>query len=107
MGYQLLDQYSLLHFSVGIIMYFWNINFWTAIILHSIFEIVENTKIGMYVINEIFSEDAIISWPGGKNYPDSYINMFGDTIAFGFGWWIASFIDNYGETSGWYKKHIK
>ena len=51
MGLNFADQYSLLHFAVGVVLYFWNIPLSLAIILHTIFEIVENTKMGMKFIN--------------------------------------------------------
>ena len=43
MGKNIIDQYSYLHFAVGIILFYWDIDLITAIILHTIFEIVENT----------------------------------------------------------------
>ena len=48
MGYQLFDKYTYLHFAMGIVAYFWNI-------LHTIFEIVENTQMGMnnYIVLQI------------------------------------------------------
>ena len=36
MGLIFADQYSILHFSVGSVAYFWNINFITAIVLHTV-----------------------------------------------------------------------
>ena len=53
MGTRFLDQYTYLHFSVGIIVYFWNISLLNWIILHTIFELLENTKIGMRLINNL------------------------------------------------------
>ena len=43
MGKKLLDQYSYLHFAVGIVIYFWGINLKNWFILHVVFEIVENS----------------------------------------------------------------
>jgi hypothetical protein len=101
MGLLLFDQYSYLHFAVGIIFYFWNISFNKSLFLHTIFEIGENTNIGMKLINN-FS-----FWPGGKNYRDSNINIIGDTIAFIIGFISARFLDNYGYMNKWFEKHIK
>lgn len=101
MGLLLFDQYSYLHFAVGIIFYFWNISFNKSLLLHTIFELGENTIMGMKLINN-FS-----FWPGGKNYRDSNINIIGDTIAFIIGFISARFLDNYGYMNKWFEKHIK
>lgn len=102
MGKYLFDQYTLLHFSVGIIAYFWNINIFLLFILHTIFEILENTNYGMKLINKYF-----IMWPGGKPKQDSLINILGDTIGVLVGWIIAYLLDKYGNKQGWYPLHIK
>lgn len=107
MGKYFLDQYSLLHFSVGVILYYWNVDFTTALMIHILFEITENTTIGMYIINQYFVGKSIFSWPGGKNVPDSVINIFGDNISFILGWYLAKLLDEYGSDRGWYLKHIK
>ena len=101
MGYQIIDQYTYLHFATGITAYFWNINLLNTIILHTIFEILENTNIGMKIINKY-----IKLWPGGKEYKDSFINSVGDTIGTILGWTTAYMIDKIGEKYGWYKSHI-
>lgn len=49
MGNQIFDQYTYLHFATGITAYFWNVNLLNTIILHTIFEILENTNIGMKI----------------------------------------------------------
>lgn len=81
MGKKFFDGYSLLHFFVGGIFYYWNISFYTSIILHIVFEIVENTQYGIYFINEY-----IKLWPGGKPFSDSLINSIGDTFFFILGY---------------------
>ena len=85
MGANFADQYSLLHYAVGVIAYFWNIPFILTIIIHTIFEIVENTKFGMGIINRFFVKNRRFSWPGGKNKPDAFITNVGDTIFFAVG----------------------
>ena len=75
MGYRIFDQYSLLHFSVGVIAYFWGIDYMLLLLLHIIFEIVENTPTGIHFINKY-----LYFWPGGKPEPDSSINQIGDII---------------------------
>tara|TARA_B110001469_G_C9619323_1_gene308538 strand:+ start:951 stop:1262 length:312 start_codon:yes stop_codon:yes gene_type:complete len=102
MGLKLFDQYTYLHFATGIIMYFFGLPILVTIIIHTIFEIVENTNIGMNIINNLFK-----FWPGGKPYNDSIINCIGDTIGVLIGWISAYYIDNLGYKYGWYKKHIK
>ena len=47
MGTNIIDKYSYLHFAVGIIFYYWNIDLFYSIILHTIFEIAENSSFGI------------------------------------------------------------
>jgi hypothetical protein len=89
MGKYLFDQYSLLHLAVGIVFYFWGIGIENSTIIHIIFELLENTNIGMLFINK-FSY-----WPGGKDHADSWINSIGDTLFFMVGWYLAKTIDGY------------
>lgn len=102
MGQYIFDQYSLLHFAVGIIAYFWSIDIVLLFLLHAVFEISENTDIGMKFIN-----DYIYLWPGGKPKADSVINQIGDTISSLFGWYVAYYVDNIGIKYEWYEPHIK
>jgi hypothetical protein len=85
MGDKLFDKYSILHFAVGIIFRFFNINFLYSLIIHSVFEYVENTKQGMHFIN-----NYLPFWPGGKPKADTFINNIGDTISFSIGWLFAN-----------------
>lgn len=85
MGYNFIDEYSLLHFAVGIVAYYWNISLGNWIITHILFELLENTQQGMYIINYYFHG----FWPGGKDHPDSWINSFGDTFFAILGWFLA------------------
>jgi len=88
MGEKLVDQYSFLHFSVGAVAYYWDINLKNLIILHTIFEILENTVDGIKLINKFKY------WPGGKDKADSPLNMLGDTISVILGWFVAYIINN-------------
>lgn len=90
MGLYIFDQYSLLHFSVGVILYFWGFSIKLVILLHVLFELIENTKIGMYYINYY-----IKIWPGGKEYADSIVNSISDIIFTIIGYYIAKYIDKY------------
>lgn len=87
MGQSFMDGYSLLHLATGIVVYYWNIPLYLWIIIHTLFEILENTDIGMNFINKY-----MIFWPGGKSQADSLVNSIGDTFFAILGWVIASFV---------------
>jgi hypothetical protein len=95
MGLQWIDQYSLLHFASGVIVYFWGVRLWLWILIHSSFEYLENTEIGMKVIRDTGV------WPGGKDRADSLINSLGDTIFAILGWIVAYWLDNLGKKYNW------
>jgi hypothetical protein len=84
MGAQFVDAYSLLHFAVGVVVRHWSMPLWLFILLHILFELVENTKYGMHFINTYLT-----IWPGGKPAADSILNSVGDTIFSAIGWIIA------------------
>ena len=88
MGFNAFDQYSLLHFSMGVVAYFWSISLFVLIVIHIVFEYVENTQWGMNIINTYFT-----MWPGGKPYPDSMLNQASDVIFSAIGWLIAYYLD--------------
>ena len=92
MGSKIFDKYTYLHFASGIIAYFWNISLINWLIIHSIFEFVENTKIGIYIIDKYISY-----WPGGKLKADSFINNIGETIGGVFGWISAYYISSFSK----------
>lgn len=102
MGNRYFDQYTYLHFAVGIIVYFWNISLVNWVILHTIFEFLENTQMGVNIIN-----NYIVFWPGGKPKSDTIINSIGDTFAAILGWLSAYYLDKLGNNYGWYSLHIK
>jgi hypothetical protein len=89
MGLKIFDQYSLLHFAVGVLAYFWSISFFITIIIHILFEFIENTNIGMNLINSYF----VNWWPGGKTHPDNLLNKTSDTVFTGFGWICSYYLD--------------
>jgi|SRR6056300_1042512 len=101
MGTKFLDQYTYLHFSVGIVAYFWNIPLFWFIVIHSIFEYIENTTTGAFFIGHYLT-----MWPGGKPKPDSILNIVGDTLGSIFGWLSAYLLDRMGSLLGWYYPHI-
>ena len=87
MGKTLFDQYTYLHFAVGIVAYFWHMPLSIWFLVHTLFEFLENTTIGMSFINQY-----VTIWPGGKHYSDSYSNNLGDTFAAIIGWLSAALI---------------
>lgn len=91
MGKGWVDQFSLLHFSVGVIAYFWSMPLLTLLLLHIIFEYLENTKTGMNFINTYF----VRWWPGGKEFPDSIINRISDTLFSVLGWYCSYMLNIY------------
>ena len=102
MGNRLFDQYTYLHFAVGVILYFWNISLINWFILHTMFEIFENTQMGIHMIN-----NYLVFWPVGKPEPDSVTNMIGDTCGAIIGWLSAYYLDKIGNKYGWYTLRIK
>ena len=102
MGNQMFDQFSYLHFASGIIAYFWGIPFIYWAILHFLFEIFENTNLGIWIINNL-----IVFWPGGKYGKDGLNNIIGDNITAFLGWFSAYYLDKLGDKYKWYPKHIK
>ncbi len=103
MGSFFLDQFSLLHFSTGVIMYFWGFSLLTSFILHTLFEIIENTPFGIRLINTQFAG----IWPGGKPKADDILNILGDTLVFVIGWYSAYKLDTYGTAARWYSYNRK
>ena len=94
MGLNFLDQFTYLHFASGIISYFWGMSLTTLVLLHTIFEIVENHPYGMKFINRYMP-----IWPGGKPNPDSFINSVGGILC----WVTARGLDYLGSKQGWYR----
>ena len=102
MGLKIFDQYTYLHFASGIIAYFFGLPVVWWFIAHTIFELSENSSIGLYIINNYLK-----FWPGGKPHPDGFINMIGDTIGTLLGWLSAYGVDKIGNYYNLYQLHIK
>ena len=102
MGQFLFDQYSLLHFAMGVVNYFWGTKPLNWLVSHALFELAENTEAGMAFINTY-----ITFWPGGKSEADSWINILGDNISAQAGYWFAKYLDDTGKKRGWYKPKKK
>ena len=90
MGKLIVDQYSLLHFSTGCIAYFIGIKLLNWIILHTIFEIIENSSKGVYFIDKYLT-----FWPGGKKAPDNLKNSISDLIFAIIGYIVAQILDTH------------
>ena len=85
MGTAFYDGYSVLHAAVGVVAWHWGVGFVWWVLLHTLFEYLENTATGMHFINTY-----ITAWPGGKPSADSLLNCVGDTVFAAIGWWIAA-----------------
>jgi hypothetical protein len=90
MGKRFYDKYSLLHFAVGICSYYFSIPVSYWLIFHVLFEIIENSKYGMHVINKYLT-----MWPGGKPESDSLINSISDILFGILGWLVAYCVNKY------------
>lgn len=97
-----IDQYSYLHFSTGIIAYFWGVDFYIWVIIHILYELLENLYSSIHIINQY-----ITIWPGGKTHPDPILNRIGDILSGTIGWLSAYYLDSIGSHSGWYVMHIQ
>ena len=89
MGLYLFDLFSILHFSVGGLWSYIGFDLISLIILHILFEYIENTKYGMNFINKY-----ITLWPVGKPHADSIINSTSDVLFSIFGWVFHKYFSN-------------
>jgi hypothetical protein len=89
MGKYFTDRFSLLHMSTGIISYYWGISLYVWFIIHLLFEYLENTYIGMKLINKL------PIWPGGKDKADNMTNRIGDQFYATIGWYLAYMVCSY------------
>ena len=87
MGFDILDEYSLLHMASGIIAFFFDISFTNWFLLHAAFEYLENTPNGVY-----FIDNYIWFWPGGKLQADSLSNSISDQFFAMLGWILAYYV---------------
>ena len=86
MGIYFTDKFSLLHFANGIVAYFWGIPILVWFILNILYEWVENSSLGIKIINKIKI------WPGGKHKADTLVNSIGDQLYCLVGWIVAWYI---------------
>jgi len=92
MGFRFIDQYSYLHFASGVIFFYFNVSLFHWFLLHTLFEIVENTPTGIHIINTYLT-----FWPGGKPKADTLLNNLGDTVFAMLGWFSALLVTQQGE----------
>jgi hypothetical protein len=78
------DEHSIVHLAVGILSYQSGFSFITLAILYSIFKIVGNTSIGMYVI-----DNYVTPITGYKLFSESFTNIFTDLTLCFAGWFIG------------------
>jgi hypothetical protein len=99
----LLDQYSLLHFAVGVLLFFGRFSFLLATLTHATFSLLYNNDAGYSFIKRYAAW-----WPGSKR-ADSYYNMLGDNLSFNAGWLVASVCDSWLATGDakreWYETY--
>ena len=87
MGKTLFDRYSLLHFLSGMLAANQRLPITWWFVLHSMFELAENTRPGMRFLNFVARN---LYYPGGgKKHADSWSNMIGDQISAQLGWFVA------------------
>lgn len=70
-------------------------------IIHSIFEFLENTDIGITTIHK-----SIPFWSRGKPYADGWTNQMGDSIGALLGWLSSYDLDKISVENKWYEKHL-
>ncbi len=87
MGTVVIDNFSIVHAASGVFLYFWGFSLFQTTLIHTVFEILENTKPVMRLTN------VTGWWPGGKPEPDNLTNMIGDTIFCILGWIVSYVID--------------
>ena len=87
MGDLLFDNFSILHFTLGIGIYFLGVHWFIWLILNIIFELSENTNQGMKIL------DNIQFWLGGKKKRDNHINSSGDIFSAMAGWFLSYSLD--------------
>lgn len=87
MGRSVFDRYTWLHMASGVMAAgVFSLSGWTWFWLHALFEIVENTPVGIRYINKYL----LWIWPGGKDFADAPINSVGDQISAMVGWWVMT-----------------
>ena len=87
MGRTLFDRFTLLHAVSGYLAYHWGLKEVDWLLLHTGFEILENSPPGVAFLRQV------TFWPGGKTHADWLINVIGDTVGTWAGFRCAKWID--------------
>jgi hypothetical protein len=96
MGTQFFDQFTLLHFAVGIAVNLWGLPLLHWLIIHTVFEVIENTPVGIKFLNRHSR------YPGGKPHADTLQNSLGDLFGAFVGWSLAEAATRASNKYGWY-----
>lgn len=81
---EMFDPYSIAHAGSGVVARSLKLSLLETIVLHTIFEIVENNYLKFHpTVKKIFPDPS----------KDTLINSIGDTISIGLGWYLT---DKYG-----------
>ncbi len=78
------DEYSVVHFAIGVLTYQSGFSFVTLAIVYSIFKIFSNVSLGMYVI-----DTYITPLLGYKLFPESFKNIGTDLAMCLLGWLVG------------------
>jgi len=82
-GQAIVDRFTFLHLLSGIAVGMAGLQFWAWVLLHGLYEVWENTKLGQQMIQQI------PFWPA---HPESTRNSAGDQAAAIIGWRVGLFI---------------
>jgi hypothetical protein len=80
------DEYSIVHFAIGVLTFQAGFSFVTLAIIYAVFKIFSNISLGMYVIDKYFTR--FIDY---KLYPESFKNI-GSDLGMCFLGWLFGFL---------------
>ena len=84
-----MDQYSLFHVAIGIVMYFWSLPFLSFILFNLALEYAETTSIGSNLKHTYLQG----WWPGGKSVPTTFLARLSDVMSMAIGIALSYAID--------------
>jgi len=84
-----MDQYSLFHVAIGIVMYFWSLPFLSFILFNLALEYAETTSIGSNLKHTYLQG----WWPGGKSVPTTFLARISDVACMLAGMLISYGVD--------------
>lgn len=84
-----MDQYSLFHLAIGVVMYFWSLPFLSFILFNLALEYAEKTSTGMNLKNTYLRG----WWPGGKSVPTTFLARLSDVASMLIGIAVSYGID--------------